>query len=149
MNFLGGLEVWGIDDSRLSAAATMRRIVSTTRAGCLPAAVSAESMTASLPSKIALATSDASARVGTAFSIIVSSICVATMQGLPHSAHFATISFCETGTRAMSISTPRSPRATMTPSAAWTILSRSARAWGFSILATTGIQWAGSSGSPP
>ena len=51
--------------------------------GYLPLAVSAESMTASVPSKMALATSVASARVGRGFSIIDSSICVAVMTGLP------------------------------------------------------------------
>jgi hypothetical protein len=42
-----------------------------------------ESITASAPSNTALATSLASARVGVLFSIMVSSICVATMHGLP------------------------------------------------------------------
>jgi len=44
-------------------------------------AVSAESITASEPSKIALATSEASARVGLGFSVMDSSICVAVITG--------------------------------------------------------------------
>ena len=51
--------------------------------GKLPAAVSPESMTQSVPSSTALATSVASARVGRGFLIILSSICVAVMTGLP------------------------------------------------------------------
>ena len=45
--------------------------------GYLPAAVSAESITASVPSSTALATSLTSARVGTGLWIIDSIICVA------------------------------------------------------------------------
>ena len=45
----------------------MRAIICTASTGYSPDAVSAESMTASEPSKIALATSDASARVGREF----------------------------------------------------------------------------------
>ncbi len=51
--------------------------------GYLPTAVSPESMTASAPSKIALATSETSALVGVGAEIILSSICVATATGLP------------------------------------------------------------------
>ena len=54
-------------------------MASTTLAGCLPAAVSADSMTASLPSITAFATSDTSARVGMVLMIIDSIICVAMM----------------------------------------------------------------------
>ena len=68
----------------LSASITMRDIMATASRGYRPLAVSAESMTESLPSKIALATSLASARVGRGFSIIDSSICVAVMTGLRH-----------------------------------------------------------------
>ena len=65
-----------------SASATMRAIISTASRGNLPIAVSPESMTASVPSKMALATSLASARVGRGFSVMDSSICVAVMTGL-------------------------------------------------------------------
>ena len=47
--------------------------------GYLPAAVSADSITASVPSSTALATSLTSARVGTGLWIIDSIICVAVM----------------------------------------------------------------------
>jgi hypothetical protein len=48
----------------------------------MPAAVSPESITASVPSSTALATSDTSARVGTGLWIIDSIICVAVMTNL-------------------------------------------------------------------
>ena len=73
-------------------------MVSTTRTGYLPAAVSPESIRASAPSKTALATSVASARVGRGCSIIDSSIWVATITGLPERRPAATIFFCSTGT---------------------------------------------------
>ena len=50
--------------------------------GYLPTAVSPESITASVPSKMALATSETSARVGLGLSIIDWSICVAVITGL-------------------------------------------------------------------
>ena len=65
---------------------TMRLIMATASRGYRPLAVSPESMTASVPSKTALATSLASARVGRGFSIIDSSIWVAMITGLRHSA---------------------------------------------------------------
>lgn len=55
----------------------------TASTGKEPAAVSPLSMTQSVPSSTALATSVASARVGRGFLIILSSICVAVMTGLP------------------------------------------------------------------
>src|SRR5204862_442003 len=61
----------------------MRFMVATASAGYWPAADSADSITASAPSKIAVATSDTSARVGTGLRIIDSSIWVATTTGLP------------------------------------------------------------------
>ncbi len=67
-----------------SASTTMRDMMETDSRGYWPLAVSAESMTASVPSKMALATSLASARVGRGFSIIDSSIWVAVMTGLRH-----------------------------------------------------------------
>ena len=68
-----------------STASTMRAMVRTVSMTYLPTEVSPESMTASAPSRTALATSDASARVGREFSIIDSSICVATMTGFAFS----------------------------------------------------------------
>ena len=55
----------------------------TASTGKEPAAVSPLSMTQSVPSSTALATSVASARVGRGFLIIDSSICVAVITGLP------------------------------------------------------------------
>ena len=49
-------------------------IIDTAAIGCSPDAVSADSITASVPSKMAFATSEASARVGSGFWIIDSSI---------------------------------------------------------------------------
>ena len=59
-----------------------------------------------------------------------SSICVATTTGFPGAAatHRATISFCQITTSSSGTSTPRSPRATMMPSAASVISSRLSRA---------------------
>ena len=66
-----------------STSSAMRFMVATASTGYLPAADSADSITASAPSKIAVATSETSARVGTGLLIIDSSICVATTTGLP------------------------------------------------------------------
>src|SRR5574341_1224258 len=121
-----------------SASATMRAMMATASRGYLPAAVSAESMTASVPSKMALATSEASARVGRGFSIMDSSIWVAVMTGLRQSAARRMTCFWMMGTFSGATSTPRSPRATITPSATSRISSRCSMAWGFSSLAITG-----------
>jgi hypothetical protein len=85
-----------------------------------------------------LATSDTSARVGREFSIIESSICVATITGLAFSRQSCTACFCTSGTWSSGSSTPRSPRATITPSNASTIASSWRTASGFSTLARTG-----------
>ena len=61
----------------------MRSITRTASIGYSPIAVSPESMIAEVPSRIAFATSDASARVGSGEWIIDSSICVAVITGLP------------------------------------------------------------------
>ena len=61
----------------------MRAIVATTPTGSAPTAVSAESMTALVPSSTAFATSVTSARVGVDAVTIDSSICVAVMTGRP------------------------------------------------------------------
>ena len=75
-------------------------------------------MTASAPSRIALATSDASARVGRELVIIDSIIWVATITGLALRRHSSIRRFCTIGTFSSGYSTARSPRATMTPSKA-------------------------------
>ena len=64
----------------------------------MPLAVSAESITASVPSSTALATSDTSARVGTGLEIIDSIICVAVMVSLFCSRARRIICFCSAGT---------------------------------------------------
>ncbi len=56
--------------------------------GYLPAAVSPDSIMASVPSNIELAISVTSALVGLGFLIIESSICVAVITGLPASLDF-------------------------------------------------------------
>ena len=68
---------------RCSARSAMRAMVRTTSAGSWPMAVSAESMTASVPSNTALATSETSARVGVGAVIMLSSIWVAVITGIP------------------------------------------------------------------
>ena len=68
----------------LSSSRAIRTIASTdSHADRHPTAVSAESITASVPSRIAFATSEASARVGRGAWTIDSSIWVAVMTGLP------------------------------------------------------------------
>jgi hypothetical protein len=62
--------------------------------GNVPIAVSPDSITALVPSKIALATSDTSARVGLGLLIIDSSICVAVMTGFPTALALRMICFC-------------------------------------------------------
>ncbi len=66
-----------------SASQAILAIVDTASTGYFPFAVSPESMIASEPSNIALATSDTSALVGLGFLIIDSSIWVAVITGLP------------------------------------------------------------------
>ncbi len=110
-------------------------MVLTASTGYLPAAVSPESMMAEVPSKMALATSVISARVGRGCSIMESSIWVAVMTGLPQATHWAIICFCSTGISVKSISTPMSPRATMMPSATEIISERLLMPSWFSIFA--------------
>ena len=57
--------------------------MATASTGYLPMADSSESMTQSVPSSTALATSVDSARVGRRLSVMDSSICVAVMTGFP------------------------------------------------------------------
>ncbi len=92
-------------------------------------------MSADVPSSTALATSDASARVGSGWRIIDSSICVAVITVLPASRPARITCFCTSGTSAAPISTPRSPRATISTSLASTTASRCSSASPFSILA--------------
>ena len=99
-------------------------------------AVSPESITASVPSSTALKTSLASARVGRLDDSMLLSIWVAVITGTRARWQAAMICFWTAGTFATSISTPRSPRATITASASAMIASRLATACGFSILAT-------------
>ena len=64
----------------------------------MPDAVSADSITASDPSKIAFATSEASARVGREFVVIDSSICVAVIAKRPQMLARCSTRFCTIGT---------------------------------------------------
>ena len=109
--------------SSSSTRRTMRAMMVTASIGYWPAAVSADSITASAPSKMAVATSVASARVGVGALIMLSSICVATMTGLPQRCAVLMIRFCASGTSSGGSSTPRSPRATITASESDTISS--------------------------
>src|SRR5580693_8065611 len=96
-------------------------------------------MSASVPENTALATSLASARVGRVDFVIDWSISVATMTGRRARRAMCRICRWMTGTRSGGNSTPRSPRATITPSLAATMLSRFSTASGVSILATMGV----------
>ena len=87
--------------SDFSASTQICAIVSTVSTGYFPAAVSADSMTASVPSRTALATSETSARVGTGARIIDSIICVAVIVSLLRSRASLIIRFCRPGTAAV------------------------------------------------
>ena len=103
--------------------------------GYFPLADSADSITASVPSSTALATSDTSARVGIGLEIIDSIIWVAVMVSLLCSRAMRIMRFCSAGTEASPTSTARSPRATMMPSQAFMMSSRAGIASARSILA--------------
>ncbi len=94
-------------------------------------------MMASVPSKIALATSESSARVGPGLLIMLSSICVAVMTGIPKRFAVLIRRFWTRGTSSAGISTPKSPRATITPSHTLNNSSMQLMASCFSILAIT------------
>ncbi len=81
-------------------------MASTALTGCEPDAVSADSITASVPSMTELATSSTSARVGIGLSTIDCSIWVAVITTLLHSSAVRMISFCRPGSSASPISTP-------------------------------------------
>mmetsp|Transcript_3508 Transcript_3508/g.8657 ORF Transcript_3508/g.8657 Transcript_3508/m.8657 type:complete len:297 (-) Transcript_3508:561-1451(-) len=119
-----------------SAVWQMRAMVRTVSSGYSPFAVSPESITASQPSSTAFAVSAHSARVGRGDRVIESSICVAQITGLPRRLALATIHFCARNTFSCGISIPRSPRATITPSASSMISSMLRKPSAFSILAT-------------
>jgi hypothetical protein len=85
-----------------------------------------------------LVTSLTSARVGRGASVMLLSICVAVMTGLPAKLALSMMSRWAVGTCSGGMSTPRSPRATITPSTAAMIPSSSASASCFSILAMIG-----------
>ena len=85
-----------------------------------------------------MATSVTSARVGREEATIESSIWVAVITGRASAPASAMICFWTIGTSSISISMPRSPRATITQSVARTISSARVTACGFSILATSG-----------
>src|SRR4051794_17304171 len=108
--------------------------------GWCPTAVSCESITASVPSRIALATSATSARVGREEVTIESSICVAVIDGRASAPAIASSLFCTIGTCSIGISMPRSPRATMTQSDTLRIASARSTACGFSTLTISGVR---------
>src|SRR5450432_2225878 len=120
-----------------SAPRQTRRIAATALSGCLPAAVSCDSITASVPSSTALATSSTSARVGIGDSTIDCIICVAVITTLLRARVSRMIFFCMPGNSASPISTPRSPRATITASDASMISASAAIASARSIFATS------------
>jgi hypothetical protein len=103
-------------------------------------------MTASAPSNTAAATSVTSALVGRGWRIMESSICVATMTGLPTRLQASTMYRCAAKTFSKSISTPRSPRATITPSEASKMPSKlSTPSWFsiFDIICGMRVFWSG------
>ena len=118
-----------------SAAKQICAISITVSSGYLPAAVSALSITASVPSSTALATSLTSARVGTGLVIMLSIIWVAVITTLSISRAILIMRFCKAGTVALPTSTAKSPRATMMPSEARKISSKRGIASARSILA--------------
>ena len=120
-----------------SAPTQIRAIASTAFTGQLPAALSCDSITASVPSITALATSSTSARVGIGLSTIDCSICVAVITTFSRATASRMIFFCRPGSSASPISTPRSPRATITTSLASTISARCSIASARSIFATS------------
>mmetsp|Transcript_12108 Transcript_12108/g.19553 ORF Transcript_12108/g.19553 Transcript_12108/m.19553 type:complete len:204 (-) Transcript_12108:481-1092(-) len=117
-----------------SASRQILLITRTASTGNEPAAVSPDSITQSVPSNTALATSVASARVGRGFLHIDSNICVAVTTGLPARLHFSIISFCAKNIFSVGISIPRSPRATITPSDSCRMSSKLTRPSWFSTL---------------
>src|SRR5207245_2420741 len=136
----GSGQIWGARSEAgcFGAARQIRAIARTASTGWAPTDVSLDSMTASVPSQIAFATSEASARVGRLEVTIDSSISVAVMTGTPARLARSITSFCTAGRSPSFSSTPRSPRATITASATSRIASRFLIASSFSSLAITG-----------
>ena len=116
-------------------------MVDTASRGKSPLAVSPESITASVPSNTAFATSVISARVGSGLLIMLSSICVAVTTNLPAMLHLVMSIFCARATFSDGISMPRSPRATMTPSVYLRISSKLVRPAWFSIFEMILTSW--------
>mmetsp|Transcript_52189 Transcript_52189/g.161988 ORF Transcript_52189/g.161988 Transcript_52189/m.161988 type:complete len:242 (+) Transcript_52189:537-1262(+) len=112
----------------------MRAMMSAASTGKSPMAVSPESMTQSVPSRTAFATSLASARVGRGDLFMDSSICVAVMTNFPAKLQRPIMTFCAMKTCSGGISMPKSPLATMIPSLAWRMASKFVRPSPFSIL---------------
>mmetsp|Transcript_12370 Transcript_12370/g.31225 ORF Transcript_12370/g.31225 Transcript_12370/m.31225 type:complete len:229 (-) Transcript_12370:106-792(-) len=83
----------------VSASRTADASAITASHGYFPLAASPLSITASVPSKTALARSLTSARVGTGFSIMLSTICVAVMTNKPACFARAINNFCANGVR--------------------------------------------------
>lgn len=106
-----------------SASVVVLAMMSTDSKGYLPPADSPESMTQSVPSKTAFATSEASALVGLGANYIDSSIWVAVTTGLPALLASSIMYFWAINTFSGGISIPRSPLATMIPSEAFKISS--------------------------
>mmetsp|Transcript_41180 Transcript_41180/g.113577 ORF Transcript_41180/g.113577 Transcript_41180/m.113577 type:complete len:229 (-) Transcript_41180:490-1176(-) len=122
----------------------MRPMISAASTGNSPAAVSPESITQSVPSRTAFATSLASARVGRGDVVMDSSICVAVMTNFPAKLQRPIITFWAMNTCSGGISMPKSPRATMIPSLASKIESKFFRPSPFSIFAIScGSAWPG------
>lgn len=117
-----------------SASVTMLAIMLTAASGNWPLADSPDSITQSAPSRIAFATSLASALVGRGLVIIDSSIWVATITGLPNQLHLSIMYFWARKTFSVGISIPRSPLATIIPSDVFMISSKFSRPSWFSIL---------------
>ena len=126
-----------LENIRFSASWAIWLMVATASTGYWPMAVSPESITASVPSSTALKTSLASARVGPARRL--HAVEHLGRRDHRHPRPVAGVDDLLLHGRApwtTSISTPRSPRATITASASAMIASRLATACGFSILAT-------------
>src|SRR5450759_2972810 len=113
----------------------IRAIASMVSTGKSPTAVSADNITASVPSNTAFATSDTSARVGIGLVIIDSIICVAVITRRFFSRAILIMRFCNPGTAASPTSTLKSPRATMMASDASMISLNAVIASARSILA--------------
>mmetsp|Transcript_440 Transcript_440/g.1564 ORF Transcript_440/g.1564 Transcript_440/m.1564 type:complete len:288 (-) Transcript_440:805-1668(-) len=121
--------------SNASASPQISAMADTASNGYFPAAVSPDSMTQSVPSMTALATSVASALVGLGAPVMDSNICVAVMTGFPASLHLRIILFCAKKICSMRISIPKSPRATITPSDLFTMSSKLSKPSMFSTFA--------------